>query len=371
MITTLYVDNFRCLVNFEVSLTPCQLWLGDNGTGKTSVLDVLRSLQRVIVGNQIEDIFSSDDLTAWQTKQVQTFRVAMKSSGDLYEYELLVDHDHDKENRRCRIQRERLTWNGEDFYRFDGHEAHLFRVNYQTGVAEEGTSFNADWSRSLIPSIAERDESRPLVRFRNYVACWLIVQPIPSTMRPLAETESHSLARDAGNFADWYRHLHQEESDVGFEARKDLMEVLAGFQSLDLKEAGDARRLVAKFRAEGQDFLVTFGRLSDGQRQLILLYVILNALKKSYSVLFIDEPDNFVSLREIQPWALGIRDACSEREGRQAIVVSHHPEIVNTLTDGSELWFHRPDGSHSQVKPYPVHEGLTAAETLARGWDDG
>ena len=44
---------------------------------------------------------------------------------------------------------------------------------------EEGTLFTADWSRSVIPTIAERDDNRPLIRFREEVRKWLIVQPIP------------------------------------------------------------------------------------------------------------------------------------------------------------------------------------------------
>jgi len=38
MIKKLYIDNFRCLGNFELDLNSNQLWLGDNGTGKSSVL---------------------------------------------------------------------------------------------------------------------------------------------------------------------------------------------------------------------------------------------------------------------------------------------------------------------------------------------
>lgn len=43
MLTRLHVDNWRSFVNFEVKLgTGVVLLLGDNGSGKTGIFDVLR-----------------------------------------------------------------------------------------------------------------------------------------------------------------------------------------------------------------------------------------------------------------------------------------------------------------------------------------
>ncbi len=374
MITELYIDNFRCLVNFEISLARNQLWLGANGTGKSSVLDVMRSLRNMMTGGDVGDNFPTDGLTKWQSKCEQVFRVTAQLGTDRYDYQLVVEHG--RKDLPCRIRSEQLTWNSRVFYRFDGHEAHLYRINRRNNAVEEGVQFSADWNRSVIPTIAERDDNKPLTRFREYVARWLIVQPIPTAMKPVAEKESRFLHANAQNFADWYRHVHQEMSEIGFTTREDLRRVLDGFQVLNLKESGDVRKLIAMFRANEKDFDVSFDRLSDGQRQLITLYVILNALKTSLSVVFIDEPDNFISAREIQPWLSELRQACTEAgpnsdaPDRQAIIISHHPETVNVMTDGTELWFHRPQGSHTVVKPYPVHEGLTPSETLARGWEN-
>ena len=44
MIKEIYIDNFKCLVNFRINPKTFQLWLGDNGVGKTTVLDALRSI---------------------------------------------------------------------------------------------------------------------------------------------------------------------------------------------------------------------------------------------------------------------------------------------------------------------------------------
>ena len=60
MVTRLYVDNFRCLVNFELKLDETNILLGPNGSGKTSVLVALRRIQDLVArGARIEEAFPS------------------------------------------------------------------------------------------------------------------------------------------------------------------------------------------------------------------------------------------------------------------------------------------------------------------------
>jgi AAA15 family ATPase/GTPase len=76
MIERIYIDNFRCLVNFELKLDPINLFLGVNGSGKSSVFDVLGKLQLFINGRgSVRDIFLARELTKWQSREVQTFEV--------------------------------------------------------------------------------------------------------------------------------------------------------------------------------------------------------------------------------------------------------------------------------------------------------
>ena len=50
MLQRLYVDNYRHLVNFELRLQELSLLLGRNGAGKTSVLDVVLAIRRLLNG---------------------------------------------------------------------------------------------------------------------------------------------------------------------------------------------------------------------------------------------------------------------------------------------------------------------------------
>ncbi|MBD3265847.1 AAA family ATPase, partial [bacterium] len=131
-----------------------------------------------------------------------------------------------------------------------------------------------------------------------------------------------------------------------------------------------SRRLKAVFRIENQDYEFDFMSLSDGQRQLIMLYTILEALRAGvFTTLFIDEPDNYITLREIQPLIENLQDICEEA-GKQVIIISHHPEIINKMARGEELLFSRQKGGHVIVKTIPKVADLPPAEIVARGWED-
>jgi len=64
MLKRIYINNFRCLVNFELTLGTMNLFLGANGTGKTTVFEVLLKLQQLIVeDNKINTLFKASALT--------------------------------------------------------------------------------------------------------------------------------------------------------------------------------------------------------------------------------------------------------------------------------------------------------------------
>ncbi len=369
MIKELYIDNFKCFSNSTVTLGQFQLWLGNNGVGKTSALKALKTIQRILTGASVLPPFLTETtLTAWDKREMQTFRLKMSIANDLYEYELQIKYE--RGSRRCKINKESLSWNGSLFFLFDGEDAHLYRINNTSKQVEEGTHFTADWTRSIIPSIAERQDNAPLIKFRNEVQRWLMVHPVPMLMNQIAEDEDSELSEYAENIAAWYRNLVQEDPGIIYETQKALRDVIPGFQELSLKTLGDVRKLTAKFKFDTHPEIISFdfNELSDGQRQLILLHLILELVKKKKSMsVFIDEPDNYISIREIQPWLKALEDACLEYSA-QAVIISHNGEIINQMTHGNELYFQKKDSGQIEISSFPVHEGLTAAETMARGW---
>ena len=78
MIQRLYVNNYKCLVNFELRLEELSLLLGPSGAGKTAVLDIMLALRRLLSGVARvtdADVFPTRTLTRWQARDLQVFEI--------------------------------------------------------------------------------------------------------------------------------------------------------------------------------------------------------------------------------------------------------------------------------------------------------
>ena len=228
---------------------------------------------------------------------------------------------------------------------------------------------------SALSSLNERPDNRKLTRFRQEIANFVVAGPCPPLFEPEARTEDDYLGPLMRNFVGWYRHAAQEDMGAIAELFRVLGEALPGFDSISLTESGEnARALKVAFRGPDDDRRVGrygFAQLSDGQRALVALYslIFLSPGRRRIS-LFLDEPDNYLALREVQPWLVAVGERCGDTL-EQAVVVSHHPVTIDYLAGSAGRWFYRDGNGPVRVstKPDRTIDGLSLSETIARGWE--
>jgi energy-coupling factor transporter ATP-binding protein EcfA2 len=367
MLVRLYATNFRCLVNFEFKPTNKQLIIGRNGTGKTTVFDVLAMLRDVAVrGLPLEGYLGGKTRTRWQDVAEQGFELDVKGNGGAYRYTLLVDENGAPP--RPRVKQETLDFNGKPLFRFVEGAIGLFNDQQRP---EPSVRFTFNTGRSGLAEAVGKDNTK-LTWFKGWLGRLVQVQVNPWAMSARSERESREPAKDMGNFADWYRHLRLESGSAIFEAMTSLREAIPGLEALDAKEAGlDVRVLQATMRSpNGKTVDLPFSDFSEGERTLIALYVLLYCAVGEDRTLLIDEPDNFIALAEIQPWLMKLLDRVDEQNA-QVILVSHHPELLDQLADQGGVLLDRRDGGETRVLPFepPEDSGLKASEIIARGWE--
>lgn len=375
MLTRMYVDNYKCFVNFECNFASKQLILGANGTGKTTILDVLATLRDFCIrGEAIADRFGGRSRTRWQNPAVpeQTFELDVTGNNGIYTLRLVVDSWGVPE--RPRVITESVSYSGKPIFRFERGEVFLYNDQH-----EEKVKYPFDWHRSALATIAERRDNRKLCWFKNWLGELLYVSPDPRKISGVASRELKYPDQYLENFADWFRHLRQETDDHAY--IKDLTEVIEGFSAMRLEDAGEHRREIkirlAPFGGDRNGKPITeylLSELSDGQRVLIALYAILHFSVKPGATLCFDEPDNFIALGEIQAWLTKILERAEDVEPEcQVLIVSHHPELLNRMAFQNGLLLDRPDGRHARCRRFgdTLQTGLTAAELMARGWDNG
>jgi energy-coupling factor transporter ATP-binding protein EcfA2 len=370
MINRLYVDNYRCFTNFEWKPEALTLLLGDNGSGKTSLFDIVETL-RDFVGTPCttQDAFPATSLTAWDTRREQTFELGFLGNGGQYVYRLVVEQA--AQLPRNRIKFERLSYDDITLYQFEDNEAHLFRDD-----GSPGPVFPVDWSRSAIGTIPSRHDNTRLTWFRNALSNVHIISPVPSEMSSDSTGELAFPDRRLRGYVSWLRFL---ANDLAFAPRlvEALRPVLCGFDGMRFATTGETAkelRFSFDFEQNGpgrpkKSFYVPFDQLSDGQRCITALYTSLVLAKNQEVTLLWDEPDNFVSLREIQPWLSAIQDLVDE-QAFQCILASHHPELINALAADHGATLYREPGGPARIKPFEWNaDGISPAEIVARGWE--
>ncbi len=373
MLTRIYIDNIRCFSNFELRVEPLALLLGDNGSGKTSIIELIDSVRRFVVdGIGINDFAPSDSLTRWDTRDEQKISLAASVEDEKFEYELVIRHTKDRSERK--VLSETLSSNGDTLFHFDEQaNAHLFNDS-----GDEKVTMPFDWSRSSVGVIREGSENTRLAKFREWLRKIQLARPDPRRMQSRSEQSKSSMEHDLSDFAAWLRGHFETGPQGPAQLDSELREVLEGFETLRNENLGGSlRRLVARFKplssgGKSQPIDLPFDELSDGQRQLIMLYALLILELGPGTTLMIDEPDNYVSLREIQPWLNRLQDN-REDKGGQVILVSHHPEVLNQAAIKFGTWLWRDGGAHVRARPFQeiaddFKDALTSSEIVARGW---
>ena len=372
MIRRIYIDNYKSFVNFDLRLQDLTLLVGRNGSGKTAVLDVVYALRKLLDGTARvtdRDVFPPSSLTRWQERSLQTFRVEVELDGDAFEYRLEVEHD--RRERRARITLETLSVREGPLFEFERGEVRLYRDDHSAG-----STFPGDWRESALGRVVPGEENRRLTRFLEFMRGVLVCGLNPRGMASESSSEDVILDRDGRNFVGWYRHLMQERQHLAPDYVQAMRGVLDGLRGFRQEKVGvDTRALSAVFGEADEAHEFKFHELSDGQRTLAALYAIIMLPAGRGTALFIDKPVNYVGLQEIQPWLVELADVCGS-EVPQAVLCSHHPEVIDYLGGDAGVLLQR-DGT-GPTTAEPLTGGLEAfaggsplrlSELMARGWE--
>lgn len=382
MLKRVYASNYRTLINFNIDLGPLTPLLGPNGAGRTTILDVVGLVRDFLHGEPVRsdgkglsptttELFPDSTRTRWQNVEVQSFEIAVAGKGGEFVYRLEVEHDRFRQ--RCRTRSEKLAFDGKPLFESRLHDNQLTAQLYRDD-GSRGPSQLTDWTRSSLPSIQPRAENQLLTWFKDRMNRLVVTRFNPAVIGARAEAESPTLDCDASNFVAWFRHVANLDLELVAKLRPLLEQAVTGLVGLSLDSDGaDAKILKAKFlagasaEAKNRPFLCRFDELSDGQRVLLMLYTLL-ATATDDCTICIDEPENFLALREINPW-LNLLLERTQIQRCQAVLISHHPELINALAVGSGRWIDRTGDAESRAQTVSEDgSGLSVAELVSRGW---
>ena len=135
---------------------------------------------------------------------------------------------------------------------------HLFRDDHRPGPV-----FTSDWSESALARVVPAQDNRRLSGFLEFIRSIVVCRLHPPAFRTDVDGESSVLSVDGANFGAWYRSVLQEHPHLAVAFNHALGDVIDG----------------------------------------IALYGLLHLARGPATSVFVDEPDNYLTLAEIQPWA--------------------------------------------------------------------
>ena len=367
MITQLYANNFRCLVAFDTKFESFGVICGPNGAGKSSVFDVLKLIRDLATGDSYlggegeRDIKRLEFTNFGPDSTKQEFELGVTAEGHSFKY--LLHLEQVASGEKPRILREQATCDNRELF---DRDLDGVRFQKQGGIT---SGFPLDWRQAALGSIQPAGDRREIQILQQAVTKLLILRPSPRGVEKESKGESRRPDLYLGNLTSWYRSLSNEQEWTD-SLRDSLQNVWPDFKSFRLVDIGlNAKALQLRFEgSNSRGSVLFFDQLSDGEKALVGLYMVRAALATGAAqTVLIDEPDNYVGLPELQPWTLSLRELLDENH--QAILVSHHPEILsNAGSDFGRYLWRDSHTSQTRIGPLNVPAGINPGEAIARGW---
>lgn len=338
MLRRLYVDNYRCLVNFELRPEAVNLLVGRNGSGKSTFLEVLQILSGLVAGESPTVLFQADTLPWWDTRKSQTFEVELddEATEDRFVYRLVVKHS-DKDG--AAIVEERLTRGSAELFGFSGNELRLSGLKEAIGF--EGRQSVVALGLGLDPAAK---------RFLAQLRGLRVFRLNPWSFEAQSRNEWSVLNSNGSNLVSFLRAWSQSDPAGFLQWNRKAQEVMPQFDDLKLRELAPGNRmLVGSKRVDGSERLISAINFSEGERCLLALYAI--AYSSHRGVLALDEPDNFLSPSEVQPILRTLTGRFEDGLGNQLFVVTHHPESIDYLAAYQTWLFEKSSDGVVRVRP--------------------
>lgn len=321
--------------------------------------EALLGLSRLLnEGRPAMEAFPPDTLCQWTKSALQSFDLEFEAPEGRFAYRLDVLHAANRGT--ARVQVERLTLDGNTLFEARDGEVKLFG-DKPTGVPR--TSFPFDKSRSFLPLLEERPDNVLTRRFRTIVQGIVVLHINPFSVQARSEREEKRLNTDASNLAAYYRWFQQARPERLHDYFDSIRRVFPQFRTLRSEDAGsNVKELRAVFSGPDAEVVLPIELLSEGQRQLLCLYLLLQNID-GCTFMFLDEPDNFLGRREVQPFLLELEDALSKANG-QTVIVSHGVDALDFLDSREAFTVTRPRGAETRLEKFASGDGMKASSWI-------
>lgn len=349
------VKNYRVLQNITLKdIQPFSIFLGSNGSGKTTFFDVIGFLSDCLITNvrkalekrgRFQEVISRD-CKSQEIEIIIKYREEKKAP--LITYTIAIS----LQNGSPIVSRETLQWkrgsHGKpfDFLKFENGGGEVISGE-NPEINDRRISYQMDDPSSLaIKTIGQLSDNPRVASLRRFIEGWFLSYFIPDQARQLAVVGAmEHLSRQGDNIANVVQYLADEHPDTLSKILQRLTHRVPKLERVDSEQTIDGRlALLFKDAPFSRPFLARFA--SDGTLKLLAYLILLNDPNPP-QLLCIEEPENGLHHRLLEPLS---EELLAYAQRAQVFVSTHSPFFVNTIKDAKQLWiFQREDSGYTTV----------------------
>ena len=327
MLKRLYIHNFKSLQNFELDVSDLHsaLFLGKNGTGKTTIFEAIEIFQKIGQGDiDVNNLFDETSFHFSNTSLPIELELDVEIDKKNYQYKLIIEFS--KEFMNPRIKSEYLAIDNEKF----------FTRNGKNTLLKDLDDFSLNARFIYLSLISWKSINNPLEIFKDWLKNIIILSPFPRYFNKLSKAESSTITREAENIIDWVRWLLSSNPSL-YSIMYDFLKIrMPDLEFFKFETLGrNDRGLVFTFSEGDNSKIVNFGQLSDGEKIFFLIATVIAGQKNNPMMLCLwDEPENFISLIEVNHFIMEFRKAFeTSSTPSQLLISSHNSRVINGFSD--------------------------------------
>lgn len=347
MFKRIRVNNFKSLVDFSIDLTPMSVIIGNNATGKSTILQVIDFMCQSVK----EDFGIILERRNWSAANIKsklislnkiTFEsiVSLPSKEGMLEYTWKMILSIYSSKNEVSLLSEILACGGEELLKYQrGNDGFFMKEGGTVDVLPGALAINSSALR-MLKSYEKLDiRTKKFIDFLDDSSSFEMLSP--NDMRQSSRGVKESIGMSGKNLPSFIKQMTAEQKK-NFKEKLDAL--LSGrLLGVEAKTQGKPgwTQIDSLEGYKNKSIRVSSKEMSDGMLRL-LAFVAISEIKKSNVVMLLDEVENGINVNYAEK-LLGILGDLYQKKRQQLILTTHSTVFMDYVEPKDIVYLYRDD----------------------------
>jgi len=353
MFRKIEVDNFKSLIDFSIDLTPMSVIVGNNASGKSSILQVIHFMCQS-VKEDFGIILERRNWTAEniKSKLISSNKVRLKSLVSLpsekgmheYVWEMVLSIYSSK--NEVSLLSESLVCDSEELLIYQrGKEGNFKNEGGRINVLPGALAINSSALRMLKKDEKLDSRTKNFIKFLEDSSSFEMLSP--DGMRLSSRGIKDSIGMSGRNLPSFIKQMTVEQK----KSFKEKLNFLLNTRLLDVEAKTQGKpgwtQIDCVEGYKNKSIRVSSKEMSDGMLRL-LAFVAISEIRKSNAVMLLDEVENGINMNYAEK-LLKILENLYQEKGHQLILTTHSTVFMDYIKPDNIVYLYRNDDGYTKA----------------------